>query len=159
MASGSILYFLHADTVPPPQFTSDILAATGAGFQAGCFMLRFDLDHWFLRFNCWFTRFNVSAFHYGDASLYVERTLFEEIGGFREDHIVFEDYRLVKELESRGVFGIIKKPVITSARKYRENGVFKMQVIFYLMYLLYRLGMSQPKMVSVYKNLIRQDKL
>ncbi|HEY0060290.1 MAG TPA: TIGR04283 family arsenosugar biosynthesis glycosyltransferase [Flavisolibacter sp.] len=159
MAEGSILYFLHADTIPPWKFTNDILAATQAGFQTGCFMLRFDLPHWFLRLNCWFTRFNVSAFHYGDASLYVPRTLFKDVGGFSEDHIVFEDYDLVEKLKSRGSFHIIRRAVITSARKYRVNGVFKMQVIFYLMYGLYRLRLPQQKLLSVYKSLIRQDKL
>ena len=158
-ASGNILYFLHADTLPPGGFTTDIVAAAGAGFPAGCFMLRFDLRHWFLRLNCWFTQFNVSAFHYGDASLYVHRDRFTEAGGFAEDHIVFEDYHLVKALKSRGSFHIIRKAVITSARKYRENGVFKMQVIFYLMYGLYRLRLPQQKLLSVYKSLIRQDKL
>ncbi len=158
-AKGQVLYFLHADTIPPARFTSDILAAARSGLNAGCFMLRFDMRHWFLRLNCWFTRFNVSAFHYGDASLYVLRTLFEEVGGFSEAHIVFEDYQLVKRLKSRGSFHIIRKEVITSARKYRVNGVFKMQVIFYLMYFLYRLRLPQQKLLSVYKRLITQDKL
>jgi GT2 family glycosyltransferase len=101
----------------------------------------------------------VSAFHYGDASLYMQRTLFQETGGFSEAHIVFEDYDLVDKLKSRGSFYIIKKAVITSARKYRENGVFKMQAIFYLMYVLYRFGLSQKSLVAIYKKLIRQNKL
>jgi hypothetical protein len=49
--------------------------------------------------------------------------------------------------------------VITSARKYRENGIFKTQGIFFLIYLLYRLGFSQEKLVAVYRRLIKQDKI
>ncbi len=159
VARGAILYFLHADTVPPSGFADDVVKAYGNGYPAGCFMLRFDDAHWFLKLNCWFTQFNMSAFHYGDASLYVAADLFREVRGFREDHIVFEDYNLVKRLKEKGRFFIVRRPVLTSARKYRDNGIFKMQAIFYLMYLLYRLRLPQHRLVAIYRSLISQDKI
>lgn len=159
LANENMLYFLHADTIPVPGFTSDIKQAIENGHNAGCFMLAFDHAHWFLSANCWFTRFDVDAFHYGDQSLFVKRRRFEDAGGFCEKHIVFEDYHIIKTLKKNGSFTIIKKPVITSARKYLDNGIFKMQGIFYLMYFLYRFGFSQQRLVSTYKTLIRQDKV
>lgn len=158
-ATGEVLYFLHADTVPPPHFSTVIVKAVADGKPAGCFLLSFDHPHWFLKANCWATRFNVNAFHYGDQSLFVQRSLFESVGGFCEKHLVFEDYHLIKRLKKQGRFAIIKKPVVTSARKYADNGVYKLQGIFYLMYFLYRFGLSQERLVSTYKKLIRQDKL
>ncbi|MEO6130324.1 MAG: glycosyltransferase, partial [Saprospiraceae bacterium] len=61
MAKYKILYFLHADSIPPDDFTSQILNAYNSGVQSGCFRLAFDYDHWFLKANAWFTRFNVNA--------------------------------------------------------------------------------------------------
>jgi len=66
LATTDILYFLHADTAPPPTFTNDITQAVKRGFEAGCFRLSFDYKHWFLKANCWFTRFNVNAVRFGD---------------------------------------------------------------------------------------------
>jgi|CXWL01.1.fsa_nt_gi rSAM/selenodomain-associated transferase 2 len=158
-ATQNILYFIHADTIPVKGFTNDILNKLNKGFKAGCFMLAFDYDHWFLKANCWFTRFDVDAFRYGDQSLFVNAVDFKKVNGFCEKHIVFEDYQIIKKLKKAGAFAIIKKPVITSARKYLNNGIFKMQGIFYLMYFLYKFGFSQQQLVSTYKRLIKQDKL
>src|SRR3954454_22132405 len=37
IAKGDILYFLHADTLPVKDFTTDIINAVYNGFEAGCF--------------------------------------------------------------------------------------------------------------------------
>ena len=158
-ATGSLLYFLHADTVPPKGFTQDIAEAVQNGFFAGCYRLAFDYDHWFLNANCWFTRFDVDAVRFGDQSLFVTKKAFAAVGGFCEKHIVLEDQHLVKKLKQNVRFTVLKKPVHTSARKYRENGVYKTQGIFFLIYFLYRLGYPQQKLVSTYRRLIRQNKI
>ena len=159
IAKGSILYFLHADTTPPPTFVVDILEAVAKGFPMGCYRLRFDIDHWFLRVNTWFTRFDISAFRYGDQSLFVSGEYFNKISGFCEKHIVFEDYEIITRLRRLGNFAILSKEVITSARKYLANGIFRMQSIFYLMYFMYQLGYSQDKLLAILRKLVRQDKL
>lgn len=158
-AHGSILYFLHADSIPPETFTADIVDAVNRGFHAGCYRLRFDLDHWFLNANSWFTRFDVNAFRYGDQSLFVRRDLFFKAGGFCEKHLVMEDQEIIKRIRKHAKFIILPKEVITSARKYVANGVFKMQGVFYLMYLMYQLGYSQKNLIYTFRKLVRQDKL
>jgi len=159
IAGEEILYFLHADTVPVMGFADDIRQALEDGYDAGCFMLAFDHAHWFLKANCWFTRFDVDAFHYGDQSLFVKCNAFQNAGGFCEKHIVFEDYHIIKQLKKSGRFTIVKKQVITSARKYLDNGVYTMQGVFYLMYFLYKLGLPQHRLVATYKQLIKQEKI
>lgn len=158
-ATSEILYFLHADTLPPEGFTYDIVSAINAGYSAGCYMLSFDYDHWFLKANCWFTRFDVDTIRFGDQSLFVTKEKFLEVGGFCEKHIVLEDQQIIRQLKKISSFKVIKKPVVTSARKYVENGIYKTQGIFFLIYFMYRLGFSQQKLVSTYRKLIRQDKL
>ncbi len=158
-AISEILYFLHADTLPPKGFTYDIVSAINAGYSAGCCMLSFDYDHWFLKANCWFTRFDVDTIRFGDQSLFVTKEKFLEVGGFCEKHVVLEDQQIIRQLKKISSFKVIKKPVVTSARKYVENGIYKTQGIFFLIYFMYRLGFSQQKLVSTYRKLIRQDKL
>ena len=159
VAQGPILYFIHADSLPPLTFVADIREAVENGFPMGCYRLRFDIDHWFLQANAWFTRFDVNAFRYGDQSLFVSREYFNKVAGFCEKHIVFEDYEIIKRLRRHGKFAVLSKEVITSARKYVTNGVFRMQGIFYLMYFMYRLGYSQENLLAMFRKLVRQDKL
>ncbi len=76
IAEGEILYFLHADTVPPDDFIEQILLARSEGFGSGCFRLKFDHAHWFLNANSWFTRFNINSVRFGDQSLFVRKNVF-----------------------------------------------------------------------------------
>jgi rSAM/selenodomain-associated transferase 2 len=159
IAKGPVLYFLHADTKPPVHFTRDILHAIASGCKAGCYMLSFDHDHWFLKANCWFTRFDVNAVRFGDQSLFVRKDVFMQAGGFCEQHIVMEDQEIIPRLRKFGRFQVIKKPVLTSARKYLQNGIYKTQAVFFLIYFMYRFGYSQQRLVSTYRKYIQQDKL
>jgi rSAM/selenodomain-associated transferase 2 len=159
LATGDVLYFLHADTLPPWGFTHDIFNALKGGNQSGCFRLRFDVNHWFLKANCWFTRFNANALRFGDQSLFAEVATFKALGGFKEQMVVLEDQEIIKRLKRNGKFKVVKKAVTTSARKYLANGIYKTQAIFFLIYFMYRLGCSQQKLVNTYQKLIRQDKL
>ena len=158
-AAGSILYFLHADTYPPAGFLDDIRRAVGAGYGCGCYRLAFDTPHWFLRANAWFTRFDMEAVRFGDQSLFVRRTVFEQAGGYREDLIMMEDQEITRRLKQHTRLRIIPANITTSARKYRKNGVFRLQGVYYLLTLLYRLGVSQLVLLRLYRALIRQDKL
>lgn len=156
-ATGNIFYFLHADTIPPPDFTREIVRVVNQGIQAGCFMLSFDDPHWFLRVNCWFTRFDVDVFRFGDQSLFAAKSKFWEVGGFCETHMVLEDQHMIKKLKRVTRFQVIQKAVLTSARKYLANGLYKTQAVFFLIYLMYRLGFSQQRLVNTYRALIRQE--
>lgn len=158
-ARGEIFYFLHADTLPPPSFASEIAEAVNKNYHAGCYLLSFDHKHWFLKANCWFTRFDVNSFRFGDQSLFIRSKTFQQSGGFCERHQVLEDQEIINRLKKIGRFIIIQKPVITSARKYLENGVFQTQAVFFLIYLMYQLGASQSRLMHTYKRFIRQDKL
>jgi hypothetical protein len=158
-AQGTILYFLHADSVPPRSFTTDIQQASDAGFTMGCFRLQFDLDHWFLKANAWFTRFDINAFRFGDQSLFVDREVFMRAGKFCEKHIVMEDQEIIGRLRKFGKFMVVPKHVVTSSRKYEANGVYKMQAIFFLIYFLYKIGYSQQRLVEIFRHLVQLGKI
>lgn len=158
-AKGPILYFLHADSLPPVGFANDIVDAVGRGNVAGCYRLAFDDDHWFLRTQAWFTRFDIDAFRYGDQSLFVQKDIFTRGKGFNSALVIFEDNEIIKRLKRLGPFKILNKDIVTSARKYRMNGVFKTQGVFYLLYFLYVANVSQERLVKIFRARLRQDKI
>lgn len=159
VAKGEVLYFLHADSMPPQGFTVQILDAYNKGAVSGCFRLAFDYDHWFLKANCWFTRFNVNAVRFGDQSLFVTKEVFQKVGGFREDLLMMEDQEIIHRIKKHGKFKVMDDVVITSARKYLDNGVYRMQGIFYRIWALYYLGYSQEQLLKLHRRLIRKHKL
>jgi rSAM/selenodomain-associated transferase 2 len=159
LAQGSLLYFLHADTLPPLGFSDCILKAVQNGNSVGCFTLKFNMKHWFLQANAWFTRFDMNAFRFGDQSLFVTTEVFKKAGGFNEKLIMLEDQEIIPRLKKYGRFIVINNPVATSARKYVTNGVYKTQAVYFIVYVLYRLGVSQQALLKLYRRWIVQDKL
>lgn len=156
-AKGNVLYFLHADTFPPNNAWKLIADAITRGIDAGCFRLSFNTTSRFLKINAWFTRFNINAIRFGDQSLFVKKEVFENIKGFDPKHIVLEDQDIIKRIRRQYLFKVLPFAVVTSDRKYRENGNVKLQTIFFIIYFLYQLGVPQPKLVSTYRRLVRKS--
>lgn len=154
-AQGEVLYFLHADTFPPKTFYRDIAYAIAAGKVAGCFRLSFDWSHWFLRLHSWFTQFQWDGFHYGDQSLFIQKTHFDQIGGFEEGLDIMEDYQMVRQLKQSYQFVVLPTAVITSARRYRQNGIFRLQLLYYFIFFLFKSGVSQAQLGRVYRYFCR----
>ena len=158
-ANGDVLYFLHADSIPPNNFINYINDAIDKGFASGCFKLKFDYEHWFLKANAWFTKFDVNAFRFGDQSLFVTKKVFNKCNGFREDLYVMEDQEIIRRIKKFGRFIVMDEMIVTSARKYRDNGTFRMQAIFFRIWFLYYLGCSQERLTGLYRRLIRKNKI
>lgn len=157
-ACGDILYFLHADSYPPTDYQDYIQEALQNGYRAGCFRLRFDTAHWLLKIYSWFTHFPYRPFRYGDQSLYIDHELFADIGGFSEQLIVMEDNEIIGRINRATRFYVMPGYITTSARKYLANGVFRLQLIFTCIYLMYHVGFSQSTIVRFYKNFVRNGK-
>jgi len=155
--TSTIIYFLHADTYPPKNFGGKIAQTINMGADSGCFRLRFDDPHPLLAGYSWFTRFRSTLLRFGDQSLFVKNELFREIGGFDESLTVMEDQELVRQIRRNGSFQLLQDTVVTSARKYRKNGVLRLQFIFSVIFILYYLGASQQTLMHLYRNLIRTD--
>jgi len=159
VAQGEIFYFLHADTMPPLNFVSDIIAQVKKGYIAGSYRLKFDMSHWVLNLICWFTQFNNYFFRFGDQSLFVVGEVFNFAGRFDTDLMLMEDQEFVFRLRKYGQFTVMNNSVVTSARKFRENGVLRLFFIFIRIYILYRMGRSQAELVKIYKDKIKGSKI
>lgn len=158
-ATGSVLYFLHADSLPPADFIGRILRSIEKGNNSGCFRLRFDCGHWLLRTVAWFTRFNSGLIRFGDQSLFIKKDLFHRIGGFDETYQVMEDHEIIRRIKRVGKFGVIPSYITTSARKFIENGPYRLMGIFFYIYILYYIGVSQPVLLNQYRKRITNGKL
>ena len=150
-ATANILYFLHADSFPPKHFDDLIINEVKNGNEAGCFKMCFDSNHWWLKLAGWFTKFNWRICRGGDQSQFITKTLFDEIGGFNERYIIYEDNILINELYARKQFVVINKTLKTSARLYKKHGVWKLQYHYWLVYLKSWLGADANKLYTYYK--------
>ena len=149
-ASGSILYFLHADSYPPSDYDRLILNQVYQGNPAGCFKMKFDSNHWWLQLAGWLTKFSWRACRGGDQSQFITTALFEELGTFDERFIIYEDNDLINKLYARGSFVVIQELLTTSARRYEENGVWKLQYHFWAIYVRKWVGASAEELQTYY---------
>lgn len=150
IATGQVLYFLHADTLPPEGFIDEIINAVRQGNLAGCFQLTFDDPHWLMQTYGWFTRFPLTVCRGGDQSLFITAALFKRIGGFNEELRVMEDIEIIERINKHAAFAILDGAVTSSARKYAVNGRIRLQVIFGLIHLFYALGFDQDIIAEYY---------
>lgn len=149
-AKGDILYFLHSDSFPPKNFDSLIISEVEKGNLAGCFKMKFNSNHWWLKLAGWLTQFNSRACRGGDQSLFITKSLFRELNGFDERYIIYEDIDLINKLYQRKQFVVIKERLTTSARKYQKNGIWKLQYHFWVIYIKKWFGASPEELHQYY---------
>lgn len=155
IAKGGILYFLHADSFPPKGYDQDIINEVSKGNLAGCFRMRFDSNHWWLRLASWLTQFSWRACRGGDQSQFITKDIFEELGKFDERFIIYEDNDLINKLYARNEFVVINKKITTSSRRYKTNGIWKLQYHFWAIYLKKWFGASAEELHDYYrKNIV-----
>lgn len=155
-AKGSILYFLHADSFPPVNFDASILSEVKNGFKAGCFRMKFDSLHPLLTVSGWLTRFNHPSCRGGDQSLFISKKLFEKLGGYNEAFNVYEDCELINRIYRESAFRVIPKTLVTSARRYKKNGAWRLQFHFAAIHVKKWMGASAEQLHKYYlKNVER----
>jgi rSAM/selenodomain-associated transferase 2 len=157
LAKGDILYFLHADSMPPITFIDDIRSAVAAGKKAGCFRMNFNDPHPIMSLYGWFTQFPWMVCRGGDQSLFIDKSFFFNLGGFDETLLVMEDINIISRIEQHEQFHILETEVTTSARRYHKNGIIQLQIIFGTIHVMYALGVNQETIIRYYKDNINGD--
>ncbi len=150
---GEIILFLHADTRLPAGFERAIQAVlSDRGTVGGAFGFRFDQPGAALRFVEWGVRLRVAVFGmpYGDQALFVRRSVLDEIGGVPQV-LIMEDLDLVRSMRQRGRVAQIALPVVTSARRYVDRGVFRTMFRNWLMASGWLLGIDRGRLASWYR--------
>ncbi len=154
IATGDILYFLHADSLPPIGWDAQIISAYCAGYHAGTFRLRFDSHHPLLRISAWFTRFSWKFIRFGDQSLFVAQDVFIKAGKFNESMRIMEDREIINRITQFSKFVILPQYLVTSARKYQRYGYWRLQSVYLLVNIFYYLRFSQAKIIALQRRLL-----
>jgi rSAM/selenodomain-associated transferase 2 len=158
VAKYDILYFVHADAVPPKSFFTDITDAVKAGYETGRYRTRFDSSSGLLKINAFFTRFDWFVSYGGDQTLFVTASLFKKINGYDEKLLIMEEYDFVKRAREFARYKIFSKAALVSARKYNANTWWRVQKAHYTIVRLYKKGVSQKELVERYNRLLKNIK-
>ncbi len=157
-AKGDLLYFVHADTLPPKCYMQSIIESVTNGFPVGCFRYQFNSPKKMLKINAFFTRFPMLWCRGGDQSLFVKKEVFGTLQGFRNEYQIMEDFEFIIRARKKYPFKIIQKDMLVSARKYDENSYMRVQIANLIVFNMFRFGYSQEKMVKTYRRLLKQIK-
>lgn len=154
IAKGDVLYFVHADTLPPASFATDIKKAVNSGYDFGRYQTKFLSDKTILKVNAFFTRFDLFVCYGGDQTLFITADLFKKVGGYKEDMLIMEDYDIVSRAKVYGKYRILNNTVLISARKYEENSWLKVQLANRKIVSMYKAGAGQQEMVNKYQQML-----
>lgn len=150
-ASGDILFFLHADTLLPPNGLSVIRQALSEpNVTAGTFRLQFDRPTPLLRFYAWCTRWPWVRLCFGDRGQFVRRSTFEAVGGY-PDWPMYEDLELAARLKKHGGFRFLDAAVTTSARRFQQHGPLRQQLRNVYLWTQYMAGTDPERVADLYR--------
>lgn len=150
-AGGDILLFLHADTRLPEDAESLILAACTTIPAWGRFDVRLSGRVWAFRMIavCMNLRSRWTGIATGDQALFMSRQLFCQVGGFPELPLM-EDIVLSKLLRARTWPVCLHQTVLTSSRRWEQNGVWRTILLMWAMRLAYFIGVSPARLARHY---------
>ena len=154
-AATDWLWFVHADTTPPPGFAADLTAVAAGGRVAACYRYRFDSPSLLLRFNSYFNRFSMLWCQGGDKTFFIRKDIFEALGGYDERFVIMEEYDFLKRMRRRQhPLYIIPENALVSARKYKHNSWLRVQLANTLTFMLFRLGVAPVLMKKFYRKML-----
>lgn len=155
IAKKDILLFLHADTILPKSV--DLLIIDGIKNQNkswGRFDVRLSGRKPLLRIvECLMNwRSRLTGICTGDQGIFVKKDLFERAGGFPEIEIM-EDIALSKTLKRYGPPLCLWQRVVTSSRRWEENGILRTIILMWRLRLVYALGADPGRLAQLYGSL------
>ncbi|WXJ90390.1 hypothetical protein MTKAM_19820 [Moorella thermoacetica] len=157
-ATGDIFFFLHADSCPEEQVFPEIRQAVAEGSSWGCCSLVFSENTLFYRLVAAASRSRArfTSSCYGDQGIFCTRELFNRVGGFPEFPFL-EDLAFSHRLRRQEKARVLQARIVTSTRRFRQNGpgrtLFKMQLVK----LLFILGVPPARLIGFYQGAKKVD--
>jgi rSAM/selenodomain-associated transferase 2 len=127
VANGDILFFLHADSLPPRDALEQIRSLLqNPKILGGAFEHRFLETSWSLRAISWINRrrYRLTRNYYGDQGIFVRANVFRNLSGYR-DLGLMEDLDLSQRLKRSGRTALIRSPLVTSGRRFIDRGPWR----------------------------------
>ena len=152
-ASRGEFVLLHHPATLLPKKTA-LIQAEQALIDAvwGGFTHSFDLDRRLLRFTSWYSTKvrSRSGILYLDHCIFARRQALIDIGGV-PDMDIFEDTALSLALKELGAPAIVTGKVVTSARRFRDRGLYKQAVLNQLLKVMYYANLNPQRLNWLYE--------
>ncbi len=150
LASGEILIFLHADTLFPKN-GFDVLekAFKNANVKIGTFKMMFDEPSFIYKVYSFFTKFDSVFTSFGDQCIVVRKIFFNNLGGY-PDWQIFEDVHFLRKARKETKIYSFNGTVITSARRFKKNGLLWQQFRNSYYIFLYFTGINHKNLKEKY---------
>lgn len=152
LARGNLLFFLHDDCLPPPNFAYIIRGlCSPSEISLGCFSLAFFPSPALLAGIARWANLRTRLFGlpYGDQGLFCRREVFAKAGGFKKSYLM-EDVDFVRSCRPFGRLAISPERILTSPERYLRKGILRASLQNHLTLLLYHLGVSDSTLYSFY---------
>ncbi|MGH8613787.1 MAG: TIGR04283 family arsenosugar biosynthesis glycosyltransferase [Gammaproteobacteria bacterium] len=152
-ARGDIFLFLHADTHPPQGALDHIIVGLReTGLVWGRFDIRLSGGIRLLRVveTLSNVRSQWTGIATGDQALFVHRTAFEAVGGFA-DVPLMEDIIISRRLKRLSRPLCLKERVVTSSRRWEENGILRTILRMWVLRLAFALGVNPTALARHYE--------
>jgi rSAM/selenodomain-associated transferase 2 len=152
-ANGDILVFLHADTILPK--TALLLiqkTLQNKRLVGGAFTLKIQSQRLLMKMIAVFSTFRsqITRAPYGDQVIFLRKSFFNAIGGYK-DIPLMEDVELMRRVKkNKGEIIILQTPVVTSDRRWNQEGLFYTALRDTIIIFLYWCGMPAEKLAKFY---------
>ncbi len=152
VATGELFLFLHCDTLLPDNAIKIIADNYQKENYWGHFDVRLSSNKFVFRLieRLMNVRSRLTSIATGDQAIFIERELFNRLGGFPEIALM-EDIKISGLLRKLSSPVCLKQTVITSSRRWENNGVIATVLLMWKLRLFYFFGVSADKLSRKYR--------
>jgi rSAM/selenodomain-associated transferase 2 len=152
MASGDVLWFIHADCVPHrDSITAIRIALKDSCVRGGGFEFALDSPGLFFRLVERLSNLKnrLAGMVYGDMGIFIRADVFRSLGGFA-DLPLMEDMDICRRLKRKGKIAILPQRISTSARRWIGEGAVRNLVRNWCLQIAWVLGASPATLARYY---------
>jgi rSAM/selenodomain-associated transferase 2 len=156
IATGDLLLFLHADSqVDTHSYNKMMVVMKQGNSLGGAFSLAIESEKPSLRLISTLATLRSKYLHlvYGDQAIFVRTHVFRDMGGFASIPIC-EDLDFFRRLRGKGPIVLLEEKALTSARRWRTEGIIFTTLRNMVIATLFLLGFP-PKILSKWYLVIR----
>ena len=158
IATGAVLWFLHADLRVPARAIEKIQAALEDDRVAGgCFRLRYPRREWIYRVSDSLGNLGVNVFGFalGDHGIFCRRPAFVRAGGYPVVPIL-EDAQLYRRLRAIGRMKQLREKIVSDPRTFEKRGRYRTTAVYFLILALYVAGVPITCLDRIYRRFHRR---
>lgn len=152
-ANGDILWFVHSDSILHKDSIPLIEKSIKNGNTGGGFSIYFyDFNTLFMKYISITSNIRAKYFKilYGDQGIFVKKNIFETIGGYPKIELM-EDIELSLKLKKIGKIELLKCPIGTSGRRFKNGGQIRTHLLMHKIRFLYICGVPPYNLIKIYR--------